>query len=170
MLYPKKQSPGFTLIELMVVIAIIGLLASTVLAALQDTRMLARDAKRVTEAKQMQNALELYRNRNNGLFPCAANANAGSGNCNHATTTIVGGLGGGISVFVGSGAKDTVLMSALSYIPTPESSFPAMVRYRPASQTDRSSYTILVWQEKPNDFCAINYGTGVSGWSGYSSC
>lgn len=170
MLYPKKQLTGFTLIELMVVIAIIGLLASTVLAALQDTRMLARDAKRVSEAKQMQNALELYRNRNNGLFPCAANANAGSGSCDHTLANIAGGLAGGISVFVGSGTKDTTLMSALSYTPTAESSFPAMVRYRPASQTDRSSYTILVWQEKPNVFCAINYGTGVSGWVGYPSC
>ncbi len=68
------RARGFTLIELLVVIAIIGVLASTVLAAVGQSRVAARDAKRMQEAKQLQNALELYRNANGGSYPCAENA------------------------------------------------------------------------------------------------
>jgi len=69
-LKPNIQSHrGFTLIELLVVIAIIGLLASTVLASLSSARSSARDAGRLSDIKQLQIALELYRNANNGLYP-----------------------------------------------------------------------------------------------------
>ena len=56
---------GFTLIELLVVIAIIGLLASIVLVSLNSARAKARDAKRVSELKQIQIALEFYYDRAN---------------------------------------------------------------------------------------------------------
>lgn len=51
---------GFTLIELLVVIAIIGVLASIVLASLNSARQKSRDARRVTDIKQLQLALEIY--------------------------------------------------------------------------------------------------------------
>ena len=56
----KGQRSGFTLIELLVVIAIIGVLASIVLASLNNARRKSRDARRVTDIKQLQLALELY--------------------------------------------------------------------------------------------------------------
>ena len=56
----KKQ--GFTLIELLVVIAIIGLLSTLAVVALNNARQKARDAKRVSDIKQIQTALELYFN------------------------------------------------------------------------------------------------------------
>lgn len=62
---------GFTLIELMVVITIIGLLASTVLASLSNSRIAARDVSRVQAVKELQKSLELYRNANSGNYPCA---------------------------------------------------------------------------------------------------
>lgn len=55
------NSKGFTLIELMVVIAIIGVLSSVVLSSLNNAKVKARDTKRITEIKQMINALEIYR-------------------------------------------------------------------------------------------------------------
>jgi len=55
-----KNPKGFTLIELLVVVAIIGLLASVILASLNSARTKARDAKRLSEVKQIQTALEFY--------------------------------------------------------------------------------------------------------------
>jgi prepilin-type N-terminal cleavage/methylation domain-containing protein len=60
---------GFTLIELLVVISIISLLSSVVLASLNGTRAKARDARRMSDALQIRNALNLYAANNNGNFP-----------------------------------------------------------------------------------------------------
>ena len=55
-----KNKKGFTLIELLVVVAIMGLLASLAVIALNTARARARDARRVSDIKQIQTALELY--------------------------------------------------------------------------------------------------------------
>jgi prepilin-type N-terminal cleavage/methylation domain-containing protein len=59
---------GFTLIELLVVIAIIGILSSVVLASLNSARQKGRDAKRISDVKQIQLALELYYDAH-GAYP-----------------------------------------------------------------------------------------------------
>lgn len=51
---------GFTLIELLVVIVIIGVLATLATVALSSAREKARDARRVSDIKQIMTALELY--------------------------------------------------------------------------------------------------------------
>lgn len=61
---------GFTLIELMVVIAIIGILSGVIIASLGSSRARARDGKRVSDIGQIQLALELYR-ESNGRYPTA---------------------------------------------------------------------------------------------------
>ena len=72
----KRLSRGFTLIELLVVIAIIGVLASIVLASLDSTRKKGRDAKRLSDVKQLQLALELYYDNYNE-FPDGDGATGG---------------------------------------------------------------------------------------------
>ena len=79
----QKTSSGFTLIELLVVIAIIGLLASVVLVSLNNARIKARDAKRLTDMRQIQTALDLYYQKN-GQYPnaaCDPLGNCGSATC-----------------------------------------------------------------------------------------
>ena len=68
----KKNKKGFTLIELLVVIAIIGLLATLSVIALNTARVKARDARRVSDIKQIQTALEMYFDSNNGNYPAAS--------------------------------------------------------------------------------------------------
>lgn len=70
-----KRNKGFTLIELLVVIAIIGILSSVVLASLNSARQKSRDAKRISDIKQLQLALELSFDDNNG-YPAAIDAAA----------------------------------------------------------------------------------------------
>ncbi|MEN9921325.1 MAG: ral secretion pathway protein [Candidatus Parcubacteria bacterium] len=55
-----KNQKGFTLIELLVVVAIISLLSSVVMAALNDARARARDARRIEDLRQINNAIQLY--------------------------------------------------------------------------------------------------------------
>jgi len=68
-----RKQKGFTLIELLVVIAIIGLLSTLAVVALNNARMKSRDAKRVSDIKQIQTALELYYNDQNG-YPAVLNS------------------------------------------------------------------------------------------------
>ncbi|HTK60704.1 MAG TPA: type II secretion system protein, partial [Candidatus Baltobacteraceae bacterium] len=55
----RSSAKGFTLIELLVVIAIIGLLSTLAVVALNSARQRSRDAKRVSDIRQIQTALEL---------------------------------------------------------------------------------------------------------------
>lgn len=68
---------GFTLIELLVVIAIIGLLASIITASLTTSRSKGRDARRVSDIKTIQVALDLYYN-DNLMYPKNIYANSGT--------------------------------------------------------------------------------------------
>jgi len=61
---------GFTLIELLIVVAVIGILASVVLVGLGPVQKQGRDARRISDLRQVQNGLELYYNRN-GRYPAA---------------------------------------------------------------------------------------------------
>ncbi len=56
----RKGQKGFTLIELLVVIAIIGILATIVLVSLNTARQKARDARRLSDLRQIALALEMY--------------------------------------------------------------------------------------------------------------
>lgn len=67
---------GFTLIEMLVVISIIGILSSIVVSGLGDTRRKGRDARRVSDINLIQNELELRFSSATG-YPDPADFNAG---------------------------------------------------------------------------------------------
>lgn len=74
----KQNQLGFTLIELLVVISIIGILSTLAVVSLNNARVKARDAKRVSDIRQLQTALELYASDSNG-YPAASDLTLGSG-------------------------------------------------------------------------------------------
>jgi len=68
-----RSRKGFTLIEILVVVAIIAILSSVVLVGLGPTRRIGRDARRISDLRQVQNGLELYFNKC-GYYPGTAQA------------------------------------------------------------------------------------------------
>lgn len=60
----KKAQRGFTIIELLIVIAIIAILAGLVLNNFQGAQAKARDTQRVTDVNNMHSKLEEYYNEN----------------------------------------------------------------------------------------------------------
>ncbi len=70
---PSSRPRAFTLIELLIVIAIIGLLSTIAVAAINGARGKSRDTKRVTDLKQIQKALELSYEPGSG-YPVVASS------------------------------------------------------------------------------------------------
>ncbi len=58
----RIRATGFTLLEVLVVVSVIGILASIVAVNLGSARILARDARRKEDVNQLRTALELYYN------------------------------------------------------------------------------------------------------------
>lgn len=56
----NKNKKGFTLIELMIVISIIGTLSSMVLVSTKDTKAKTRDSKRKEDLRQINLAINLF--------------------------------------------------------------------------------------------------------------
>lgn len=73
-----QAKQGFTLIELLVVISIIGILSTLAVVSLNDARAKARDAKRISDIKQVQTALELFLADRNG-YPAGNDLILGAG-------------------------------------------------------------------------------------------
>jgi prepilin-type N-terminal cleavage/methylation domain-containing protein len=67
----KKIQAGFTIIELLIVIAIIGILAGLVLNNFQGAQAKSRDVQRKTDINSIYSKLEEYYN-NNGGYPDGA--------------------------------------------------------------------------------------------------
>jgi general secretion pathway protein G len=64
---------GFTIVELLIVIVVIGILVSIVTVNWTGAQARSRDAKRLSDAKAIEAALESYRSENNG-YPAASTA------------------------------------------------------------------------------------------------
>ena len=84
---PTSTKSGFTLVELLVVMAIISILATLIVGGFRTAQMRGRDAQRKSDLKQISNALELFY-ADYGKYPatsgtqiaaCAYNPQTGAG-------------------------------------------------------------------------------------------
>ncbi|MBI4117967.1 MAG: type II secretion system protein [Parcubacteria group bacterium] len=64
---------GFTILELLVVLAVIGMLMSVVIVSMSGVKEKGRDATRMQHLQEVQNALNLYYT-NHSKFPVFASA------------------------------------------------------------------------------------------------
>ncbi len=135
-----KNSKGFTLVELLIVIAIIGILSTLITANFIGVRQRSRDATRKSNLRQIQSALELYRS-DQGSYPTSVP------NC---TTSLM--------------SPDCTSTTYMQKVPTDPGT---SVYYTYSS--DGTTYTLIACLENLNDSDkdATNASscTGTSNWS-----
>jgi prepilin-type N-terminal cleavage/methylation domain-containing protein len=140
---------GFTLIEVMTVVAIIGLLSTFIFASMSEAQRRSRDAKRLADIKQVQNALELYADEHGGAYPLVP-------------TSFVFQLASSlVPNYIRVLPEDPVRTGGNRY------------RYYTVDATNGSSYTILVNLETDDPatgWCRIKLGIGYVTWDQYPAC
>ncbi len=155
-----RQRKGFTLIEILIVVAIIAILASVVLVGLGPTQQSGRDARRISDLREVQNALELFYNKC-GFYP----GTAPSGVC----ATIAGSPG---TAWSGTTASlSATLMAAAIGINSPLPDDPSTNRtYAYGYNAANTAYILAAALENANN-SAVGSGynppstTGIAGWS-----
>ena len=152
----KRQS-GFTIVELLIVIVIIGILAGLVVTQILGATAKARDSERTTDLNQIANQLEAYYARTGG-YPSAANLGATAWRTNNELS--MGDSAKSMydpSVAVPAtptdytfGSTAPTAVGAYVYVPTPNNCVsPTSAAAPPAPNTGTfcTGYTLSAWLE-----------------------
>jgi prepilin-type N-terminal cleavage/methylation domain-containing protein len=82
----KRNDSGFTIVELLIVIIVIGILAALVLVTFSGVQQKARNTERTTDVKAIASHLEVY-NAQNSYYPTSGQLTANDGS----VLTFIGG-------------------------------------------------------------------------------
>lgn len=115
-----KNEKGFTLIELMIVIAILGILAAVAIPNFLNARGKAQDASALSSLEAVKTALEMYA-ADNGVYPTLANATG---------TALSTALGEDFPTNI---KLDTTVAGALDYVNSDDNEYRIYARGRDAS-------------------------------------
>lgn len=141
----RAARKGFTLIEILIVVAIIAILASVVLVGLGPTQQAGRDARRLSDLHEVQNGLELYYNKC-GFYPGSAAAGA----CTSANNPATLGYNDMAAALTGSGLQ-------ISSVPSdPTNSTPHLYYFR-TNGTTASAYVLAADLENSGNSVFTSY-------------
>jgi prepilin-type N-terminal cleavage/methylation domain-containing protein len=145
----KKAQKGFTIIELLIVIAIIAILALLVLNNFQGAQAKARDQQRTTDINNIHSKLEEFYNENN-YYPNTFTAATFAGIDGEALKDPIGGDSITINAAVAdataadgvaAATSDTAGAASYIYIPYPSSCTTNCTGYRLKSFIEKPSST-----------------------------
>ncbi|HUC02142.1 MAG TPA: prepilin-type N-terminal cleavage/methylation domain-containing protein [Candidatus Paceibacterota bacterium] len=152
----STQRKGFTLIEILIVVAIIAILASVVLVGLGPTQQAGRDARRISDLSEVQNGLELYYNEC-GYYPGTKQTGSSCGNFSEISSwaNLTTALEGTTAIAITSVPND----------PT------AGHNYQYGTNGTGSLYVLEATLENPNNSAFTNYnGASFPTVTGVLSC
>jgi prepilin-type N-terminal cleavage/methylation domain-containing protein len=153
----QRPSAGFTLIELLVVISIIVLLASVIMAGLNEGRIRARDAARKQALHQIESALELYY-LNNGSYPTTGATGPGSSAQWSTSTWIPALAGAGTISYV---PRDPVNVDMGPWCWGGATTRNTIFTYA----SDGTHYVLCSWMENTSDPSTLQYRDVANPWS-----
>lgn len=105
-----RTTKGFTIVELLIVIVVIGILAAITIVAYNNIQQRARNIQTITAVKEYQKAFIAYA-RENGVYPGAGNYCLGAG--------YPGGLCWDNRAYTASTAADAQLNTIITSFPNP---------------------------------------------------
>jgi len=159
-----KRSKAFTLVELLVVVAIIALLVSILLPTLGRARELARQSVCATNVKGVSTGFVMYTNQNNDKYPNLLTKYAGaltqgttcgnligSGNANNLALLVEGGVVSWGTFLCPSGNQKEATRTAAQKMGFWSGSS--------ASPVCNISYGLQVWDVDTNNKCQIGSTT-----------
>lgn len=139
----KKNTSGFTIVELLIVIVIIAILAAITIVAFSGIQSRARESKRISDARSVMKLIELYR---------------------------IDAPDGNPPQYGNGGTFDQFLTGAL--VPKYAASLPSDPKYpyRYSGQQDR--YAIVIYHETGGIVgdCKISSGNTTGWWGGIREC
>lgn len=80
---------GFTILELLVVVAIIALIAAATLALLSNARERSRDSRRLEDLRSIETSVHLYATSNDGVYPVVDPAEVINGTTDSLSQTLI---------------------------------------------------------------------------------